>query len=50
MKMRVRNHALYFIGILSYVVSLIPFFGINVIRALLLIPVIAYTLPILEHL
>jgi len=50
MKMRVRNHALYFIGILSYIVSLIPFFGINVIRALLLIPVIAYTLPILEYL
>ena len=50
MKMRMRNHALYFIGILSYIVSLIPFFGINVIRALLLIPVIAYTLPILEYL
>lgn len=50
MKMRVRNRALYFIGILSYIVSLIPFFGINVIRALLLIPVIAYTLPILEYL
>ncbi|BDB99535.1 hypothetical protein [Saccharolobus caldissimus] len=50
MKMKVRNHALYFIGILSYIVSLIPFFGINIIRALLLIPVIAYTLPILEYL
>ena len=50
MKMKVRNHALYFIGILSYVVSLIPFFGVNVTRALLLMLVIAYTLPIIEHL
>jgi cellulose synthase/poly-beta-1,6-N-acetylglucosamine synthase-like glycosyltransferase len=45
MKMGVRNRALYFIGILSYVVSLIPFFGVNAIRALLSIPVIAYALP-----
>ncbi len=49
-KVGVRNHALYFVGVLSYLVSLIPFYSINVVRSLILIPILAYTLPILEYL
>ncbi|AHC52094.1 hypothetical protein SUSAZ_09375 [Sulfolobus acidocaldarius SUSAZ] len=47
---KVRNHALYVVGIMSYVVSLIPFYNLNFFRTIILIPILAYTLPILEHL
>lgn len=50
MALKIRNEALYGLGILSYIVSLIPFFGINLIKSLILIPIIAYTLPIMEYL
>ncbi|TRM78141.1 hypothetical protein DJ524_10270, partial [Sulfolobus sp. D5] len=49
-KVKARNHALYFVGVLSYLVSLIPFYSINAIRSLILIPILVYTLPILEYL
>ncbi|BFH74578.1 hypothetical protein SJAV_25220 [Sulfurisphaera javensis] len=48
-KGKIRNHALYFLGVLSYIVSLVPF-EINWLRAIILIPIIAYTLPIMEYL
>lgn len=44
-----RNHALYFLGVISYFIALVPF-NVNWIRALILIPIIAYTLPIMEYL
>lgn len=50
MAFKVRNEALYGLGVLSYIVSLIPFLGVNLIKALVLIPVIAYNLPIMEYL
>ncbi|WP_338598537.1 hypothetical protein V6M85_07785 [Sulfolobus tengchongensis] len=46
---KVRNHALYFLGVLTYILALIPFFNINIVRAIILIPIIAYTLPIMEY-
>lgn len=49
MKSKVRNHALYFLGVLSYLLSLVPF-EVNWLKALILIPIIAYTLPIMEYL
>ncbi|BCU69839.1 hypothetical protein [Stygiolobus caldivivus] len=48
-KSRVRNHALYFLGVASYVVSLIPFVKVDALRALVLVPIIAYTLPVMEY-
>lgn len=50
MAFKIRNEALYGLGILSYLVSLIPFLQINVLKALLLIPLILYNLPIMEYL
>jgi hypothetical protein len=47
---KVRNHALYFLGVLTYVVALLPFPSVNLVKALVLIPIIAYTLPIMEYL
>ncbi|MCH4814680.1 MAG: hypothetical protein QXY87_10210 [Saccharolobus sp.] len=47
---KVRNHALYFLGVLTYVVALIPFLSVNLVKSLILIPIIAYTLPIMEYL
>ncbi|WP_016732136.1 hypothetical protein [Saccharolobus islandicus] len=47
---KVRNHALYFLGVLTYVVALLPFLSVNLVKALVLIPIIAYTLPIMEYL
>jgi hypothetical protein len=44
---KVRNHALYFLGVLTYVVALLPFLSVNLVKALVLIPIIAYTLPIM---
>ncbi|EWG06620.1 MAG: hypothetical protein ASUL_08629 [Candidatus Aramenus sulfurataquae] len=48
MKLKVRNHGLYMLGIFSYVISLSPFLGVNALRALVLLPIVAYTLPVLE--
>ncbi|QGA54093.1 hypothetical protein GFS03_05670 [Sulfolobus sp. E5-1-F] len=47
---KVRNHALYFLGALTYVVALIPFLTVNLVRTLILVPIIIYTLPIMEYL
>ncbi|ARM76893.1 hypothetical protein [Acidianus manzaensis] len=50
MTLKVRNEALYGVGVLSYIVSIIPFIGINLFKALILIPILAYNLPIMEYL
>ncbi|AWR98050.1 hypothetical protein DFR86_11235 [Acidianus sulfidivorans JP7] len=50
MTLKVRNEALYGVGVLSYIVSLIPFVGINLLKAIILIPILAYNLPIMEYL
>ena len=34
-----RNRGLYTVGVFSYIVSLIPFSGINIVRALILLPI-----------
>ncbi len=49
MRIKIRNHALYFVGISSYIVSLVPF-HVNFERALLLLPVVLINLPVLEYL
>ncbi|BBG26082.1 hypothetical protein [Sulfuracidifex tepidarius] len=49
MRIKVRNHALYFVGFLSYLVSLVPF-HVDFERALLLLPVVLVDLPVLEYL
>lgn len=45
-----KNHGLYFVGIFSYIVSLIPFSGTNLVRALVLLPIALLTLIVAEHL
>lgn len=45
-----RNHGLYFVGASSYVVSLIPFSGIDLTRALILLPIVPLTLLVVEYL
>lgn len=49
MKIKIRNHALYFVGIFSYIVSLVPL-HVNFERALLLLPVVLIDLLVLEYL
>ncbi len=50
MRLKIRNHGLYMVGVFSYVVSTLPFLGINLLKALLLLLIVVYTLPILERL
>jgi len=45
-----RNHGLYFVGALGYVISLIPFSGIDLVRALILLPIVPLTLLVVEYL
>lgn len=45
-----RNHAVYFLGLLSYVVSLIPFTGLKPLGVILALAMSLYVLPILDYL
>jgi len=45
-----KNHGLYFVGIFSYVTSLIPFLGINLVRALILLSIALVTLIVADYL
>jgi len=45
-----RNHGLYTVGIFSYIISLIPFSGINLVRALILLPIALITLIVADYL
>jgi len=45
-----RNHGLYTVGVFSYIISLIPFSGINLVRALILLPIVLLTLIVADYL
>ena len=45
-----RNHGLYTVGVFSYIISLIPFSGINLVRALILLPIALLTLIVADYL
>jgi len=50
MRRVLKNHGLYSVGIFSYIVSLIPFLGINLVRALVLLPIALLTLIVADYL